>query len=82
MNKNTKDKDIENQETEINVEDGDNVSEEILLEEETTELEEVKSDEDIIIVQIAGLIARRIVCEVEQGQNLKQGVILLQIFSL
>ena len=48
MNKNTKDKDIENQETEINVEDGDNVSEEILLEEETAELEEVKSDEDII----------------------------------
>ena len=48
MNKNTKDKDIENQETEINLEDGDNVSEEILLEEETTELEEVKSDEDII----------------------------------
>ena len=29
--------------------------------------------EDIIIVQIAGLIARRIVCEVEQGQKLKQG---------
>ena len=48
MNKNTKDKDIENQEAEINVEDGDNVSEEILLEDETTELEEVKSDEDII----------------------------------
>ena len=48
MNKNTKDKDIENQETEINAEDGDNVSEEILLEDETTELEEVKSDEDII----------------------------------
>ena len=48
MNKNTKDKDIENQETEINEEDGDNVSEEILLEDETTELEEVKSDEDII----------------------------------
>jgi phosphatidylserine decarboxylase len=24
-------------------------------------------------VQIAGLIARRIVCEVEQGQELKQG---------
>jgi len=48
LNKNTKDKDIENQETEINVEDGDNVSEEILLEDETTELEEVKSDEDII----------------------------------
>ena len=48
MNKNKKDKDVENQETEINAEDGDNVSEEILLEEETTELEEVKSDEDII----------------------------------
>ena len=48
MNKNTKDKDVENQETEINAEDGDNVSEEILLEDETTELEEVKSDEDII----------------------------------
>ena len=32
-----------------------------------------KSSEDVIIVQIAGLIARRIVCEVEQGQNLKQG---------
>ena len=29
--------------------------------------------EEIVIVQIAGLIARRIVCEVEQGQNLKQG---------
>ena len=29
--------------------------------------------EDIIIVQIAGLVARRIVCEVEQGQDLKQG---------
>ena len=29
--------------------------------------------EDIIVVQIAGLIARRIVCEVEQGQELKQG---------
>ena len=27
----------------------------------------------IIVVQIAGLIARRIVCEVEQGQDLKQG---------
>ena len=48
MNKNKKDKDVENQETEINLEDGDNVSEEILLEDETTELEEVKSDEDII----------------------------------
>ena len=32
-----------------------------------------KSGEEIIIVQIAGLIARRIVCEVEQGQNLEQG---------
>ena len=32
-----------------------------------------KSGEEIIIVQKAGLIARRIVCEVEQGQNLKQG---------
>ena len=32
-----------------------------------------KTREEIIIVQIAGLIARRIVCEVEQGQNLKQG---------
>ena len=33
----------------------------------------IKDDEEIIIVQIAGLIARRIVCEVEQGQELKQG---------
>ena len=32
-----------------------------------------KDNEEIIIVQIAGLIARRIVCEVEQGQELKQG---------
>ncbi len=32
-----------------------------------------KNDEEIIIVQIAGLIARRIVCEAEQGQELKQG---------
>ena len=31
------------------------------------------SGEDIIIVQIAGLIARRIVCQVEQDQELKQG---------
>ncbi len=30
------------------------------------------SGEEIIIVQIAGLIARRIVCEVKQGQVLKQ----------
>ncbi len=29
--------------------------------------------EEIIIVQIAGLIARRIVCEVSKDQNLKQG---------
>ena len=33
----------------------------------------LKNNEEIVIVQIAGLIARRIVCEVEQGQNLKQG---------
>ena len=33
----------------------------------------LKNNEEIIIVQIAGLIARRIVCEVEQGQDLKQG---------
>ncbi len=32
-----------------------------------------KNEEEIIIVQIAGLIARRIVCEVEQDQKLKQG---------
>ena len=32
-----------------------------------------KNNEEIIVVQIAGLIARRIVCEVEQGQDLKQG---------
>ena len=31
------------------------------------------NNEEIVIVQIAGLIARRIVCEVEQGQELKQG---------
>ena len=29
--------------------------------------------EDIIVVQIAGLIARRIVCETEKNQNLSQG---------
>ena len=29
--------------------------------------------EDVVVVQIAGLIARRIVCDVEQGQDLKQG---------
>ena len=32
-----------------------------------------KTGEEVILVQIAGLIARRIVCEVEQGQDLKQG---------
>ena len=32
-----------------------------------------KNNEEIIIVQFAGLIARRIVCEAEQGQELKQG---------
>ena len=32
-----------------------------------------KDNEEIILIQIAGLIARRIVCEVEQGQDLKQG---------
>ena len=32
-----------------------------------------KNNEEIIIVQIAGLIARRIVCEVEQGRELRQG---------
>ena len=32
-----------------------------------------QNSEEIIIVQIAGLIARRIVSEVEQGQELKQG---------
>ena len=36
-------------------------------------IKDSKSGEEIIIVQIAGLIARRIVCEVEQGQSLKQG---------
>ena len=32
-----------------------------------------KTNKTIIIVQIAGLIARRIVCEVKEGQNLSQG---------
>ena len=31
------------------------------------------SGEEIIIVQVAGLIARRIVCQVEQDQELTQG---------
>ena len=29
--------------------------------------------EEVIVVQIAGLIARRIVCEVSKGQELEQG---------
>ena len=33
----------------------------------------LNNGEEIVLVQIAGLIARRIVCEVEQGQELKQG---------
>ena len=33
----------------------------------------LSNGEEIILVQIAGLIARRIVCEVEQDQDLKQG---------
>ena len=33
----------------------------------------LNNGEEIVLVQIAGLIARRIVCEVEQGQDLKQG---------
>ena len=33
----------------------------------------LKNGEEIIVVQIAGLIARRIVCEVEQDQELDQG---------
>ena len=36
-------------------------------------IKSLEDGEEIIIVQIAGLIARRIVCEVEQGQELKQG---------
>ena len=32
-----------------------------------------KSGEDIIVVQIAGLIARRIVCESSENQEVKQG---------
>ena len=31
------------------------------------------TNDDVIVVQIAGLVARRIVCEVEQGQEIKQG---------
>ena len=36
-------------------------------------IKSISDNEEIIIVQIAGLIARRIVCDVEQGQVLKQG---------
>ena len=32
-----------------------------------------KEGDDIVIVQIAGLIARRIVCEVTKNQSLNQG---------
>ena len=32
-----------------------------------------KNDEDIIVVQIAGLIARRIVCETTENSELQQG---------
>ncbi len=32
-----------------------------------------ENKDDIIIVQIAGLIARRIVCDVSKNQSLKQG---------
>jgi len=32
-----------------------------------------KADEEIIIVQIAGLVARRIVCECQENQTLNQG---------
>ena len=35
-------------------------------------IKDIHGDE-IVVVQIAGLIARRIVCDVEQGQELKQG---------
>ena len=36
-------------------------------------ISKTKNNEEIVIVQIAGLIARRIVCEAEQAQELKQG---------
>ncbi len=36
-------------------------------------LKSMKNNEEVIIVQIAGLIARRIVCETEQEQELNQG---------
>ena len=43
------------------------------MKETTLKIKLGKNNEEIIIVQIAGLIARRIVCEVEQGQELRQG---------
>ena len=36
-------------------------------------IKDKKTGDYIVVVQIAGLIARRIVCEAEQGQELKQG---------
>ena len=36
-------------------------------------IEEILYNNDIIIVQIAGLVARRIVCETNKDQELKQG---------
>ena len=36
-------------------------------------IKSINDNEEIVLVQIAGLIARRIVCDVEQGQELKQG---------
>ena len=43
------------------------------LEHNYFKIKSISDNEEIIIVQIAGLIARRIVCDVEQGQELKQG---------
>ena len=36
-------------------------------------IKNIKTDDEIIIVQIAGLIARRIVCEVKKEESLSQG---------
>jgi phosphatidylserine decarboxylase len=36
-------------------------------------IKNIKTDDEIIIVQIAGLIARRIVCEVKKEETLSQG---------
>ena len=41
-----------------------------------------ENKDEIIIVQIAGLIARRIVCDVSKNQSLKQGERLGMILSL